>query len=36
MKIKEIVEANGKKLVDGKWIDLKHFIELSNIDKDID
>jgi hypothetical protein len=35
MKIKEKVEANGKKLVDGKCIDLKRFIELSNVDKDV-
>jgi hypothetical protein len=34
MKIKERVEAKGKKLVNGKWIDLKYFIELSNVDKD--
>jgi hypothetical protein len=35
MKIKEKVEANGKKLVNRKWIDLKHFIELKNVDKDV-
>jgi hypothetical protein len=35
MKIKEKVEANGKKYVNGKWIDFKHFIELSNVDKDV-
>jgi hypothetical protein len=29
MKIKEKIEANGK------WIDLKHFIELPNVDKDV-
>jgi hypothetical protein len=35
MKIKEKIESNGKKLVNGKWIDVKHFIELSNVDKDV-
>jgi hypothetical protein len=29
MKFKEKVKANGK------WIDLKHFIELPNVDMDI-
>jgi hypothetical protein len=35
MKIKEKIEANGKKLMNEKWIDLKHFIELPNVDKDV-
>jgi hypothetical protein len=35
MKIKEKVETNGKKLVNGKWIDLKYFIGLPNVDKDV-
>jgi hypothetical protein len=34
MKINEKVEANGKKLVNGKWIELEHFVELPNADKD--
>jgi hypothetical protein len=34
MKIKEKVEADVKKLVNGKWIKLKHFVELPNADKD--
>jgi hypothetical protein len=33
MKIIEKVEANGKKHVNGKWIDLRHFLELPNVDK---
>jgi hypothetical protein len=35
MKIIEKVEANGMKLVNGKWIDLKHVIELPNVNKDV-
>jgi hypothetical protein len=35
MKIKEKIEANGKKLVKRKWINFKHFIGLPNIGKDI-
>jgi hypothetical protein len=31
MKIQEKIETNSKKLMNGKWIDFKHFIKLSNV-----
>jgi hypothetical protein len=34
-KIKEKVKTNGNKFVNRKWIDLKHFFALTNVDKDI-
>jgi hypothetical protein len=35
IKIKEKVEGNVKKLANGKWIDLKGFIELPNVVKEV-
>jgi hypothetical protein len=35
MKIKKKVTAKNKQLANRKWVDLKHFIELLNVDKEV-